>query len=152
MTCVTNLVKLLDSCPPIATTAPMIASLSPSGNPAQQITMPENMSRGSGVKDRSGACLFLNRDAVIQPGVMTEIIRSHAWLYCWKSDVADTMCVTSSSLILPSAFNFEMVAPFSSRVACNYVKVVSYTPTMRSSHWEYLLPCEHNSSSNLDLE
>jgi len=59
----------------------MIASLSPVGNPAQQIVTPENMSLGSGVKLRGGACLFLSSDAVIHAGVKTGSMRSHVRLY-----------------------------------------------------------------------
>jgi hypothetical protein len=65
----------------MAATAPMIASLSPVGSPAQHIVTPENISLGSGVKLRRGACLFLSNEDVIQPGVRTGSIRSHARLY-----------------------------------------------------------------------
>jgi hypothetical protein len=78
----------------MATTPPIIASLSPVGNPAQQIVRPEKMSLGSGVKLRGGACLFFMSDDVIHPGVRTGSIRSHARLYCGKSEVADIIWVT----------------------------------------------------------
>ena len=76
----------------------------------------ENISLGSGVYGRIGACLFLTSDAAIHVGVTTGIIWSHARPYWGKSEVEDMIWVTSSSLMLLSAFNSEIAPPFSSKV------------------------------------
>lgn len=104
-------------------TAPMMASLSPSGMSAQVTVTPEKNRRGSGVCGRIWACLFFTKDAEIQEGVTTGSIISHASRYWGKSELAAMTCVSSSSLILPSRFNGTIWAPLSSRVDCSYWRV-----------------------------
>ena len=82
-------VRLLDSIPPMARTAPTIASLSPVGISAhERLTWLKN-SIGSGLYGRIEACLFFKREAVIQDGVTTAIISSREAEYSRKSLVVD---------------------------------------------------------------
>ena len=98
---VVNLVRLLDSTPPMARTAPTIASLSPVGISAHVRLIWLKKSRGSGVYGRIGACLFLKRDDVIQEGVITAIITSRAAEYSRKSLVDDIICVRLLISLMP---------------------------------------------------
>lgn len=94
-TCVVNLVRVLDSVPPMASTAPTIASWSPGGMSPQDTTTFENMKFGSGVKGRTGDSLLLINEACIQSARTTLIICSRASVYSGKSLVLDMICVNS---------------------------------------------------------
>ena len=87
--CVHSFVRALDSDPPIASTAPTIASLSPVGISAHEIVVLENIRLGSGVCGLVGAALFLRSDSVIHDGLTTLIILFRASGYCGKSLVVD---------------------------------------------------------------
>jgi hypothetical protein len=117
------LVRLLDSIPPRASTAPTIASLSPVGISAQEMITSEKNKFGSGVNGRIEACLFFKSDAVIQLGVMTGIIRSCEAVYWGKSLVDDIICVRSSKWMLPPGLIVFTSPAWSSRVFRIYSKV-----------------------------
>lgn len=99
--CVVILVRLLDSIPPMARVAPIIASLSPLGISAHVRLTWLKKSIGSGVYGRIEACLFLNRDAVIHEGVTTAIMSSRAVEYSRKSLVVDIICVRLFISLMP---------------------------------------------------
>jgi hypothetical protein len=86
-----NFVRALDSDPPIARTAPTIASLSPDGISAHEMVVFENMRFGSGVCGLVGAALFLKSDSVIHDGLTTLIMLFRASGYWGKSLVVDNM-------------------------------------------------------------
>ena len=69
--CVVSFATLLVSIPPIARTAPMIASLSPVGISAQEMVTFEKIKAGSGEKGLICASLPFKSDWVIQAGVST---------------------------------------------------------------------------------
>jgi hypothetical protein len=94
--CVVVLVRLLDSNPPIARTAPMMASLSPLGISAQVTVSWLKNRAGSGVKGLMGACLPRRRELETHAGVTTATIWSRAAEYCGKSIDEDMMCVRRS--------------------------------------------------------
>ena len=64
--------------PPIASTPPIIASLSPSGRSAQLTTRPENIKRGSGLYDRVFASFRFANEPAIHSGFTTGISASDA--------------------------------------------------------------------------
>lgn len=83
--CVVSRVRSLDSIPPNAVVAPVIAALSPGGMSAHVRLTLEKIMRGSGENGRICAGLPRLSECVIQADVTTGIIFSMAWLYCSKS-------------------------------------------------------------------
>jgi hypothetical protein len=86
---VVSLVKAFDSDPPIASTHPTMASMSPVGISAQHIVVLENIRFGSGVWGLVGAALFFRSESVIHDGLTTLIMPLRASGYCGKSLVVD---------------------------------------------------------------
>ena len=129
---VTWVVIFEDGSPPHASTAPIIASLSPSGISPHVTTTSLKKSFGSGLNDRGLASLPLETDPWSHWGFMTGMRALMASWYEMKSIVGDIMCVNCSIWYRDEVASWIALWP-----PCSLIVVASYESTMSARREEH---------------